>query len=127
MPHAVCLLHVPRPRHVPSPLCMLTLLRALWQMQEDGGVESCTLGRIASYYYMRHQTMAIFALHVGPGMDIQVRQLAAAGSCKSRSSKQQATSNKRQLTVKAAAAAADSGCGSGRGRGRRRQQAVMYP
>lgn len=43
------------------------------QMAEDGGVTSCTLGRIASYYYMRHQTMAIFVRHLGPGMDLQVK------------------------------------------------------
>ena len=31
------------------------------------------MGRIASFYYMRHQTMATFAQALGPGMDVQVR------------------------------------------------------
>lgn len=31
------------------------------------------MGRIASFYYMRHQTMAIFAQELGPGMDVRVR------------------------------------------------------
>ncbi|GAB4820015.1 hypothetical protein N2152v2_007061 [Parachlorella kessleri] len=50
------------------------------EMHEDGSIESGTLGRIASYYYMRHQTMATFAQHVGPGMDVQglLRVLCAA-------------------------------------------------
>ncbi len=40
---------------------------------ETGEVECLTMGRIASFYYMRHQTMAIFAQELGPGMDVRVR------------------------------------------------------
>lgn len=35
-------------------------------------MEGLTMGRIASFYYMRHQTMATFAQHLGPGMNVQV-------------------------------------------------------
>ena len=35
------------------------------------------MGRIASFYYLRHQTMAVFAQQLGPGMDVQVRRPAA--------------------------------------------------
>ncbi|PRW32956.1 activating signal cointegrator 1 complex subunit 3 isoform B [Chlorella sorokiniana] len=39
--------------------------------EETGAVQSLAMGRIASFYYMRHQTMATFAQALGPGMDVQ--------------------------------------------------------
>lgn len=45
---------------------------ALPQMDEaTGEVAGLTMGRIASSYYMRHQTMATFAQRLGPGMSVQ--------------------------------------------------------
>lgn len=35
-------------------------------------MQPLAMGRIASFYYMRHQTMATFAQALGPGMDVQV-------------------------------------------------------
>ncbi|KAL4422681.1 hypothetical protein ABPG75_008878 [Micractinium tetrahymenae] len=39
--------------------------------EETGAVQCLTMGRIASFYYMRHQTMATFAQQLGPGMDVR--------------------------------------------------------
>jgi hypothetical protein len=36
------------------------------------------MGRIASFYYMKHQTMATFAQQLRPGMDVRVRPLDSA-------------------------------------------------
>lgn len=41
--------------------------------EETGEVAGLAMGRIASFYYLRHQTMAVFAQQLGPGMDVQVR------------------------------------------------------
>ncbi|KAL4525728.1 hypothetical protein Ndes2526B_g09336 [Nannochloris sp. 'desiccata'] len=37
----------------------------------QGGVECLTPGRIASFYYLKHATMAAFAQGLGPGMQVQ--------------------------------------------------------
>ena len=53
------------------PQCLLCCL--CWQVDEEtGAVQTLAMGRIASFYYMRHQTMATFAQALGPGMDVQV-------------------------------------------------------
>lgn len=44
-------------------------------------MQSLAMGRIASFYYMRHQTMATFAQALGPGMDVQVRFLLRFTAC----------------------------------------------
>ena len=44
---------------------------------ETGAVQGLTMGRIASFYYMRHTTMATFAQQLRPGMDVQVRVLGS--------------------------------------------------
>ena len=45
--------------------------------EETGAVQGLTMGRIASFYYMHHQTMATFAQHLTHGMDVQARRAAA--------------------------------------------------
>lgn len=52
------------------------LLSLPWRQvdEETGAVQPLAMGRIASFYYMRHQTMATFAQALGPGMDVQVHR-----------------------------------------------------
>ena len=52
-------------------------MRRLWQeagcvfVTEEGAVEPQTLGRIASFYYLKYQTLSIFSAYLQPGMTIQ--------------------------------------------------------
>lgn len=51
-----------------------------------------TMGRIASFYYMKHQTMATFAQRLGPGMAVQVSPAAMMGcACTAPASRQRST------------------------------------
>lgn len=40
-------------------------------MEEEGKIESLTLGRIASFYYLKYQTLSVFTQHLQPGMAVQ--------------------------------------------------------
>ena len=40
-------------------------------MDEDGKVESQTLGRIASFYYLKYQTLTVFTSFLQPAMAVQ--------------------------------------------------------
>ena len=41
---------------------------------ENDEIESLTMGRICSFYYLKHQTMGLFATSLKPAMDLnQVR------------------------------------------------------
>ena len=53
--------------------CCLSCCPPLQVDDETGGVQGLTMGRIASFYYMKHQTMATFAQQLRPGMDVRVR------------------------------------------------------
>ena len=53
--------------------CCLPCCPPLQVDDETGGVQGLTMGRIASFYYMKHQTMATFAQQLRPGMDVRVR------------------------------------------------------
>lgn len=59
------------------------LLSPPWKQvnEETGAVQPLAMGRIASFYYMRHQTMATFAQALGPGMDVQVHRGVGVGCC----------------------------------------------
>ncbi len=39
---------------------------------EGDGVTALPMGRIASFYYLKHTTMAFLRQHLGPGMDLKV-------------------------------------------------------
>ena len=41
------------------------------EIDEEGGVACLTPGRIASFYYLKHETMAEFTRGLGPGMDVK--------------------------------------------------------
>ena len=38
---------------------------------ENDEIESLTMGRICSFYYLKHQTMGLFATTLKPAMDFQ--------------------------------------------------------
>ena len=40
-------------------------------VDEDGKVESQTLGRIASFYYLKYQTLTVFTSFLQPAMAVQ--------------------------------------------------------
>ena len=40
-------------------------------VDEDGKVESRTLGRIASFYYLKYQTLTVFTSFLQPAMSVQ--------------------------------------------------------
>ncbi len=40
-------------------------------VDEDGKVESQTLGRIASFYYLKYQTLTVFTSFLQPAMPVQ--------------------------------------------------------
>ena len=40
-------------------------------VEEDGRVESLTMGRIASFYYLKYQTLSVFTQYLQPGMSVQ--------------------------------------------------------
>lgn len=41
----------------------------MWK-EEDGQLQPQTLGRIASFYYLQHETMAVLADGLQPGMTV---------------------------------------------------------
>lgn len=40
-------------------------------VDENGKVESQTLGRIASFYYLKYQTLTVFTTYLQPAMTVQ--------------------------------------------------------
>ena len=40
-------------------------------VEEDGKVESQTLGRIGSFYYLKYQTLTVFTSFLQPAMSVQ--------------------------------------------------------
>ena len=40
-------------------------------VDEDGRVEGQTLGRIASFYYLKYQTLTVFTTFLQPAMSVQ--------------------------------------------------------
>ena len=44
-------------------------------------MQGLTMGRIASFYYMKHQTMATFAQQLRPGMDVRVSRPLGSAWC----------------------------------------------
>lgn len=39
--------------------------------EEDDSIESLTPGRICSQYYLKHQSLGVFARELGPDMDLK--------------------------------------------------------
>ena len=44
-------------------------------IDEDGKLEAQTLGRIASFYYLKHQTLTVFTTYLQPAMSVKEVQM----------------------------------------------------
>lgn len=49
---------------------------------ENDEIESLTMGRICSFYYLKHQTMGLFAASLHPDMDFKQVRLTAGSTVK---------------------------------------------